>query len=251
LSPELADAIIQAANEIAVGKHDDDFPLLIYQAGNGAHSNVNANEVISNRAIQILGGKLGTNTPVHPDEHCNMNQSINDTFPTVMHLAIVNSLMKELIPGMQTLLDSLNEKVVEFRDIVKVGRTHLMDATPLTLGQEFSGYAAMIHNGLERVKSTLRSVAAIAQGGTAVGTGLNAVKGFAEGMIKELSRVMDFEFIGTRNKFEAIATHDAIVEIHGALNTVACSLMKIANDIRLLGSGPRCGIGEIVHTTCK
>merc|ERR1719204_706439 len=245
LAPDLADAIIQAANEIAGGKHNNEFPLVIYQTGNGAHSNVNANEVISNRAIQILGGKLGSKSPVHPDDHCNMSQSINDTFPTVMHLAVVYSLMKELIPGMQTLLDSLNEKVIEFRDIVKVGRTHLMDATPLTLGQEFSGYAAMMHNGLERVKSTLPSIAAMAQGGTEVGTGLNAVKGFAEGMIKELSRVMDFEFIGTPNKFEARATHDAIVEIHGALNTVACSLMKIANDIRLLGSGPRCGLGEL------
>jgi len=246
LDPDLADAITQAADEIVSGLHDEEFPLVIYQTGNGAQSNMNANEVISNRANQILGGKLGTKIPVHPNDHCNMSQSTNDTFPTVMHIAIVNSLTKELIPGMKTLLYTLSEKVDEFKDIIKVGRTHMMDATPLTLGQEFSGYAAMMENGLDRVKSTLPSIAALAQGGTAVGTGLNAQVGFAEGMVNELSRVMGFEFVSARNKFEALATHDALVEVHGALNNIACSLMKIANDIRMLGSGPRCGIGEII-----
>jgi len=245
LEPSLADAIIQATEEIVAGKHDDEFPLVIYQTGSGTQSNMNANEVISNRANQILGFPLGGKKPVHPNDHCNMGQSSNDTFPTVMHIAIVESLQEFLLPGMETLLKELRAKEVEFSSIIKVGRTHMMDATPLTLGQEFSGYAQMIENGIARVKRTFPRIACLAQGGTAVGTGLNAKVGFAEGVVKELSRITGFPYVTAPNKFEALSGHDAPVEVHGALNTVAVSLMKIANDIRLLGSGPRCGIGEL------
>jgi len=240
-----AKAIIQAANEVVDGIHDDEFPLVTFQTGSGTQSNMNANEVISNRAIQILGGKIGSKSPIHPNDDCNKGQSSNDTFPTVMHIAIMSSLHEELFPGLHALMKALKEKEQEWTDIIKVGRTHWMDATPLTLGQEFSGYRQMIENGIARVERTVPNVSCLAQGGTAVGTGLNAKVGFAEGMVEEISRMTGYSFVTAPNKFEAIAAHDALVEVHGALNTVAVSVMKVANDIRLLGSGPRCGIGEL------
>jgi len=240
-----AKAIIQAANEVIDGKHDVEFPLVIFQTGSGTQTNMNANEVISNRAIQILGGKIGSKIPVHPNDDVNKGQSSNDTFPTVMHIAIMGSLHEELFPGMNTLLKALQDKEDEWKNIIKLGRTHMMDATPLTLGQEFSGYKEMIKNGIARVKRTIPNLSCLAQGGTAVGTGLNAKVGFAEGIVEEISEMTGYKFVSAPNKFEAIAAHDALVEVHGALNTVAVSLMKIANDVRLLGSGPRCGIGEL------
>jgi len=240
-----ARAIIQAADEVVWGKHDDEFPLVTFQTGSGTQTNMNANEVISNRAIQILGGTVGSKKPIHPNDHCNRGQSSNDTFPTVMHIAIMSSLHEELFPGLNSLIVALKEKELLWKDIIKVGRTHMMDATPLTLGQEFSGYAQMMENGRKRVERTIPSISCLAQGGTAVGTGLNAKVGFAEGMVQEISRMTGYSFVTAPNKFEAISAHDALVEVHGALNTIACSLMKVANDIRLLGSGPRCGVGEV------
>jgi len=216
-----AKAIIQAANEVVAGLLDDEFPLVIYQTGSGTQTNMNANEVISNRAIQIPGGQIGSKTPVHPNDDCNKGQSSNDTFPTVMHIAIMKSLHEELIPGMQTLMRALRSKQHEWSDIIKVGRTHLMDATPLTLGQEFSGYAQMIENGIARVKSTVPRLTCLAQGGTAVGTGLNSKVGFAERIVEEISCITGYTFVTAPNKFEAIAAHDAPVEVHGALNTIA------------------------------
>merc|ERR1719410_1952285 len=246
LKPRIADAIIQAATEVANGQLDDEFPLVVYQTGSGTQSNMNANEVISNRAIEILGGKIGTKHPVHPNDHVNRGQSSNDTFPTVMHIAIVTSIHQTLLPGLTALHQALSDKSHEYRDIIKIGRTHLMDATPITLGQEFSGYAKMMENGIARVRSTIPRVSLLAQGGTAVGTGLNAKVGFAEEIATEISRATGYQFKTAPNKFEALSGHDALMEVHGAMNTVACSLMKIANDIRLLGSGPRCGIGELM-----
>lgn len=245
LDPKLSAAIQQAATEVAEGKLDDHFPLVVFQTGSGTQSNMNANEVISNRAIEILGGELGSKSPVHPNDHVNMSQSSNDTFPTVMHIAAVTEINASLIPELTKLRDSLQAKADEFSDIIKIGRTHLQDATPLTLGQEFSGYVEQLTKGIERVEKTLPNLQQLAQGGTAVGTGLNTRKGFDSAIAEEVSRLTGYQFITAPNKFEALAAHDAIVEASGALNTVAVSLYKIANDIRYLGSGPRCGYGEL------
>lgn len=245
LDSKLGEAIIQAAEEVIDGTLIDHFPLSVWQTGSGTQSNMNANEVISNRAIEILGGEIGSKSPVHPNDHVNMGQSSNDTFPTAMHIAAVEQIHHDLIPALETLHAALNEKAEKFADIVKIGRTHLQDATPLTLGQEFSGYTKQVENGIKRVKDTLPRLYQLAQGGTAVGTGINSKKGFAEAFAANVSEITDLPFITAENKFEALAGHDAIVESSGALNVLAVSLMKIANDIRLLGSGPRSGIGEI------
>jgi len=245
LDRKIGDAIIEAAGEVMDGTLNDHFPLVVWQTGSGTQTNMNINEVVSNRAIEILGGTVGSKTPVHPNDHVNMGQSSNDTFPTVMHIAAVEQIHHELIPAMEGLQKALAKKTAEFADIIKIGRTHLQDATPVTLGQEFSGYTMQVKYGLDRVKSCLPRLSQLAQGGTAVGTGLNCKKGFAEAFAKQVSTITGIPFTTAENKFEAMAAHDAIVETSGALNTVACSLMKIANDIRLLGSGPRCGIGEI------
>lgn len=245
LEPKIAEAIKQAATEVAEGKLDDHFPLVVFQTGSGTQSNMNANEVISNRAIEILGGELGSKKPVHPNDHCNMSQSSNDTFPTVMHIAAVTEISKTLLPELVALRDSLHAKAEEFKDIIKIGRTHLQDATPLTLGQEFSGYVQQLTNGIARVEAVLPHLSLLAQGGTAVGTGLNTRKGWDSRIAEEVSKLTGLPFKTAPNKFEALAAHDAIVEASGALNTVAVSLYKIANDIRYLGSGPRCGYGEL------
>lgn len=246
ITKEVGDAICAAAQEIIDGKFDSEFPLVVWQTGSGTQTNMNVNEVISNRAIETLGGSLGSKSPVHPNDHVNYGQSSNDTFPTAMHIAAAEQVNELLLPNLEILYKALEGKVQEFKDIIKVGRTHLQDATPLTLGQEFSGYAVQIKKGIERIKSTLSNVYELAQGGTAVGTGLNAKKGFAEDFAKEVAGITKLPFVSASNKFEALAANDALVELSGALNTVAVSFMKIANDIRLLGSGPRCGIGEII-----
>ncbi|MBB4210513.1 fumarase class II [Rhodothalassium salexigens DSM 2132] len=245
LEPKLGQAIVQAADEVIAGKLDAHFPLVVWQTGSGTQSNMNANEVIANRAIEILGGKLGTKDPVHPNDHCNRSQSSNDTFPTAMHIAAAEEVHRRLIPAMDHLLAALDAKAQAFEGIVKIGRTHLQDATPLTLGQEFSGYAAQMRQGLRRVRAALPALYPLAQGGTAVGTGINAKPGFAETVAQKVAAITGLAFTSADNKFEALAAHDALVEVSGALNTVACSLMKIANDLRLLGSGPRCGLGEL------
>ena len=243
---KIGEAIAAAAEEVIDGSLADHFPLVVWQTGSGTQTNMNANEVISNRAIEMLGGEIGSKSPVHPNDHCNMGQSSNDTFPTVMHIAAVEQIEHELVPSLQHLHAALDGKAKKFADIVKIGRTHLQDATPLTLGQEFSGYACQVAYGIARIRDTLPRLLQLAQGGTAVGTGLNAKQGFAEAFAAEVARITDFPFVSAENKFEALAAHDAIVEASGACNTVAVSLMKIANDVRLLGSGPRCGIGELV-----
>lgn len=245
LDKTLGEAIVSAAKEVASGKLDAHFPLVVWQTGSGTQTNMNANEVISNRAIESLGGEMGSKTPVHPNDHVNMGQSSNDSFPTAMHIAAACEINKQLIPALRSLHFALSKKSVEFAEIIKIGRTHLMDATPLTLGQEFSGYAKQIENGIRRAQSVLPALYELAQGGTAVGTGLNAKKGLAEAFAQEVAEATGLPFVTAPNKFEALATHDAMVETSGMLNTLACSLMKIANDIRLLGSGPRCGIGEL------
>jgi len=245
LDEKLGKAIQQAASEVADGKLDDHFPLVVWQTGSGTQSNMNANEVISNRAIEILGGTKGSKKPVHPNDHVNMSASSNDTFPTVMHISAVLELEQSLIPSLTSLRDALQKKSDEFKDIIKIGRTHLQDATPLTLGQEFSGYTMQLTNGIDRVKDTLPRLRLLAQGGTAVGTGINTFVGFAEGIAEEVTKATGTQFHTAPNKFESLAAHDAIVEAHGALNTLATSLFKIANDIRYLGSGPRCGLGEL------
>lgn len=245
LDPKISDIIQVAATEVLEGKLDDHFPLVVFQTGSGTQSNMNANEVISNRAIELLGGKLGSKTPVHPNDHVNMSQSSNDTFPTVIHIAAVVEIIGKLIPSITALRDALQKKSEEFSDIIKIGRTHLQDATPLTLGQEFSGYVQQLTFGLERISNTLPHLKLLAQGGTAVGTGLNTHKGFDVAVATEISNITGIDFATAPNKFEALAAHDAIVEASGALNTVAVSLNKIANDIRYLGSGPRCGYGEL------
>ncbi len=245
IDAKIGNSIIDAASEVAEGKLNEHFPLSVWQTGSGTQSNMNINEVISNRAIEIMGGEMGNKSPVHPNDHCNMGQSSNDTFPTAMHIAAVEQIHHELIPSLEYLRDALAKKSDEFKDIVKIGRTHLQDATPITLGQEFSGYVAQLTNGIERVKTTLPRLYMLAQGGTAVGTGINSKKGFAEKFASEVANITDLPFITAPNKFEALAAHDAIVEASGAANVLAVSLMKIANDIRLLGSGPRCGLGEI------
>ncbi len=245
LEPELADAIDRAAEEVVQGKLVDHFPLVVWQTGSGTQSNMNANEVISNRSIELLGGQLGSKSPVHPNDHVNRGQSSNDTFPTAMHIAAMEEVHHRLLPGLEHLRNALAAKANEFADIIKIGRTHLQDATPLTLGNEFSGYTQQISYGMERVKQVLPRLAELAQGGTAVGTGLNAKKGFAEAFASEVAKITQLPFVTAPNKFEALAAHDALVELSGALNVLAVSCMKIANDIRLLGSGPRCGLGEL------
>lgn len=245
LDPKLGKAIQQAAAEVASLKLVDHFPLVVWQTGSGTQSNMNANEVISNRAIEILGGEMGSKKPVHPNDHVNMSASSNDTFPTVMHIAAVLEFEEALLPALRALKNALQAKVDQFEQIIKIGRTHLQDATPLTLGQEFSGYVTQLEYGIERVQSALPRLRFLAQGGTAVGTGLNTFKGFAEDIATEVTKMTGHEFKTAPNKFEALAAHDAIVEAHGQLNTLAVSLYKIAQDIRFLGSGPRCGLGEL------
>ncbi len=246
LDPELAEAIIQAAGEVFEGKFDDNFPLVVWQTGSGTQSNMNSNEVIANRAIEILGGVLGSKDPVHPNDHCNMGQSSNDTFPTAMHIATAMTARDVLIPGLEKLHGAMAEKTAAFEKIIKIGRTHTQDATPLTLGQEFSGYTHQIAMGIARINDALGRIYELAQGGTAVGTGLNTKSGWAEAVAGHMADITGLPFVTAPNKFEALAAHDAMVEISGALKTVAASLFKIANDIRLLGSGPRCGLGELV-----
>lgn len=246
LDPRIADAISKAADDVISGKlYNDHFPLIIWQTGSGTQTNMNVNEVIANRAIEILGGELGSKNPVHPNDHVNMSQSSNDTFPTAMHIAVALEIHKVLIPGLEELHKTLKEKADEWKDIIKIGRTHTQDAVPLTLGQEFSGYATQMEYGIKRVRDTLPRLYQLALGGTAVGTGLNTRKGFSEKAVAKIAQLTGLPFIPAPNKFEALAAHDAIVEVHGAFNTVAVSLMKIANDIRFLGSGPRCGLGEL------
>jgi fumarate hydratase, class II len=245
LDKTIGEAIIKAATEVAEGKLDVHFPLVVWQTGSGTQTNMNVNEVISNRAIEAMGGVMGSKKPVHPNDHVNMGQSSNDSFPTAMHIAAAVEIKTKLIPALKHLHSALDAKAKAFNDIIKIGRTHLMDATPLTLGQEFSGYAKQIENGIRRAEGVLPALYELAQGGTAVGTGLNAKKGFAEAFAKEVAAVTKLPFVTAPNKFEALATHDAMVEASGMLNVLAVSLMKIANDIRLLGSGPRCGIGEL------
>jgi fumarate hydratase class II len=239
-------AIIQAASEVAAGKFDDNFPLVVWQTGSGTQSNMNANEVIANRAIEIMGGEIGSKNPVHPNDHCNMGQSSNDTFPTAMHVATAMTARDVLLPGLEKLHAGLQAKVEEFEGIIKIGRTHTQDATPLTLSQEFSGYTHQVAMGLTRVKDALGRIYELAQGGTAVGTGLNTPKGWDVQVAKNMAEITGLPFVTAPNKFEALAAHDAMVEMSGALKTVAASLFKIANDIRLLGSGPRCGLGELI-----
>jgi len=239
-------AIVQAASEVVAGKFDDNFPLVVWQTGSGTQSNMNANEVIANRAIEILGGVIGSKDPVHPNDHCNMGQSSNDTFPTAMHIAAAMSVRDVLLPGLDKLAAGLEAKSAEFRDIIKIGRTHTQDATPLTLGQEFSGYAHQIRQGIARIEAALPGIYELAQGGTAVGTGLNTDKGWAETVAANMARITGLPFVTAPNKFEALAAHDAMVFLSGALATVAGAMYKIANDIRFLGSGPRSGLGELI-----
>ncbi|WP_417248736.1 class II fumarate hydratase [Celeribacter sp.] len=246
MEAEIADAVIAAAGEVIEGKFDDNFPLVVWQTGSGTQSNMNANEVISNRAIEMLGGEMGSKSPVHPNDHCNMGQSSNDTFPTAMHVAIAMQARDVLLPGLNKLAAELEKKSEAFKDIIKIGRTHTQDATPLTLGQEFGGYAHQVRKGIERVEANLGDIYELAQGGTAVGTGLNTKKGWAEKVAANMAEITDLPFVTAPNKFEALAAHDAMVQFSGALKTVAASLFKIANDIRLLGSGPRCGLGELI-----
>ena len=246
LDAKLGKAIVQAASEVVAGEFDDNFPLVVWQTGSGTQSNMNANEVIANRAIEILGGTIGSKDPVHPNDHCNMGQSSNDTFPTAMHIATATTAHNVLLPGLAKLHFALETKVKEFDGIIKIGRTHTMDATPLTLSQEFSGYAHQVAMGIERVKGALGHIYELAQGGTAVGTGLNTRPGWAETVAANMAEITGLPFVTAPNKFEALAAHDAMVEMSGSLKTVAASVFKIANDIRLLGSGPRCGLGELM-----
>ena len=245
LDPKIGETIVAAANEVIEGKLDDHFPLAVWQTGSGTQSNMNANEVISNRAIEMLGGEMGSKKPVHPNDHVNMSQSSNDTYPTAMHIAAAEEITHRLLPALQTLRNALNDKANAWKAIIKIGRTHTQDATPLTLGQEFSGYTQQVENGIARIESTLPMVMQLAQGGTAVGTGLNAPVGFAEAVAAKIAQITGLKFTSAPNKFEALAAHDAMVFSHGAMNTVAVSLFKIANDIRFLGSGPRSGLGEL------
>ncbi len=245
LDARLGEAIVAAAREVIDGTLADQFPLVVWQTGSGTQSNMNANEVIASRANEILTGQRGGKDPVHPNDHCNMGQSSNDTFPTAMHIAAAIEVIDHLIPALKKLHGALDAKAQEFADIIKIGRTHLQDATPMTLGQEFSGYAKQIEYGIARVETTLPRVLELAQGGTAVGTGINAKVGFAEGFAAQVAAATGHPFVTAPNKFEALAAHDTMVEISGALNTLAVSCMKIANDIRLLASGPRSGLGEL------
>ncbi|PRP79887.1 hypothetical protein PROFUN_12376 [Planoprotostelium fungivorum] len=246
LDQKVGNAIIQAADEVVSGKYDSHFPLVIWQTGSGTQTNMNVNEVISNRAIEILGGVVGSKKPVHPNDHVNMSQSSNDSFPTAMHIAAVVEVQKVLLPGLRSLHKALLDKQKAFSHIIKIGRTHLQDATPLTLGQEFSGYATQVEYAIERINQSLPRVLKLAQGGTAVGTGLNTRAGFDSRVAAEIAKITGQPFETASNKFEALAAHDALVQLSGSLNTTAVSLMKVANDIRLLGSGPRCGLGELL-----
>ena len=245
LDERIGQAVVKAAQEVAEGKLSDHFPLVVWQTGSGTQSNMNSNEVIANRAIEILGGKRGDKTLVHPNDHVNRSMSSNDTFPTVMHIAAATEINHSLVPKLEGLLEALRQKSQDFKDIIKIGRTHTQDATPLTLGQEFSGYAMQVEYGIDRVRDTLPRLYQLAQGGTAVGTGLNTRKGFDVAVAAAVAEETGLPFVTAPNKFEALAAHDAIVECSGALNTIAVSLMKVANDIRFLGSGPRCGLGEL------
>jgi len=244
LDTNISNYIVAAAEEVHAGHLDAHFPLAIWQTGSGTQSNMNVNEVISNRAIEMMGGTLGSKA-VHPNDHVNMSQSSNCTYPTAMHIAIGTQITAELLPALQQLQTALEAKQIEFQHIVKIGRTHMMDAVPLTLGQEFSGYVAQVKNGIRRINQALPSLWQLALGGTAVGTGLNTRIGFAEKAAAEIAKFTQLPFVTAPNKFEALAAHDAVVEVHGQLNTVAVSLMKIANDLRFLGSGPRSGLGEL------
>ncbi len=246
LTKKISKSIIKAANEIINGKLDDHFPLKVWQTGSGTQTNMNVNEVIANRAIEILGGKKGSKKPVHPNDHVNKSQSTNDVFPTAMHIAIALKTRKKLLPSLNLLNKSLKKKVNEFNKIIKIGRTHLQDATPLTLGQEFSGYQSQVEDSIKRIEYSLNEIYYLAQGGTAVGTGINSKKNFDKKIINEIAKITKLPFKPTKNKFAALAAHDAIVNYSGALNTSAVSLMKIANDIRFLGSGPRAGYGELI-----
>ncbi|WP_347310058.1 class II fumarate hydratase [Defluviimonas sp. SAOS-178_SWC] len=246
LDPAIGKAMVQAASEVVAGRFDDNFPLVVWQTGSGTQSNMNANEVISNRAIEILGGAMGSKKPVHPNDHVNMGQSSNDTFPTAMHVAIGMMARDVLLPGLEKLHGALVAKSEAFKDIIKIGRTHTQDATPLTLGQEFSGYAKQVENGIKRVEMCLPAIYELAQGGTAVGTGLNTRKGWDTAIAAQIAEITSLPFVTAPNKFEALAAHDAMVMFSGALKTVAASLFKIANDLRLLGSGPRSGLGELI-----
>jgi fumarate hydratase class II len=242
----IGEAVIQAAGEVIEGKFDDNFPLVVWQTGSGTQSNMNANEVIANRAIEILGGVIGSKDPVHPNDHCNMGQSSNDTFPTAMHIATAMSVRDVLLPGLEKLAAGLEAKRDDFKDIIKIGRTHTQDATPLTLGQEFSGYAQMIRNGIERIKLAMPGIYELAQGGTAVGTGLNTRPGWGEEVAANMAEITGLPFVTAPNKFEALSAHDAMVFLSGAIATTAGAAYKIANDIRFLGSGPRSGLGELI-----
>ena len=246
LDEDRGKAIVEAAGEVFEGKFDDNFPLVVWQTGSGTQSNMNANEVIANRAIELMGGTIGSKDPVHPNDHCNMGQSSNDTFPTAMHIATAMTARDVLLPGLEKLHGALQKKVEEFDGIIKIGRTHTQDATPLTLSQEFSGYTHQVAMSIARVRDALGRIYELAQGGTAVGTGLNTQKGWAETVAHNMAEITGLPFVTAPNKFEALAAHDAMVEISGALKTVSASLFKIANDIRLLGSGPRCGLGELI-----
>ena len=246
ISPKISNAIVKASNEVISGKLNDHFPLKVWQTGSGTQTNMNVNEVIANRAIEILGGKKGTKKPVHPNDHVNKSQSTNDVFPTAMHIAIALETKNKLIPSLELLNKELKKKVNKFKRIIKIGRTHLQDATPLSLGQEFSGYQSQLEDCILRIKNALNEIYSLAQGGTAVGTGINSKKGFDKKIIKEIKKITKLPFKPTKNKFAALAAHDEIVNFSGTLNTAAVCLMKIANDIRFLGSGPRAGYGEII-----
>jgi len=239
-------AIVEAALEVIAGKLDDHFPLVVWQTGSGTQSNMNANEVIANRAIELLGGTIGSKDPIHPNDHCNMGQSSNDTFPTAMHIATASTAHNTLVPNLRKLVDAIDVKIVEFEGIIKIGRTHTQDATPLTLSQEFSGYRHQVQKGIDRIEKSLEDIYELAQGGTAVGTGLNTSVGWDTTVAKYIAEETKLPFVSAPNKFEALASHDAMVEMSGSLKTLAAGLFKIANDIRFLGSGPRCGLGELI-----
>ena len=239
-------AIVEAASEVIEGKLDDHFPLVVWQTGSGTQSNMNANEVIANRAIELLGGTIGSKDPIHPNDHCNMGQSSNDTFPTAMHIATASTAHNTLVPNLRKLVDAIDVKIVEFEGIIKIGRTHTQVATPLTLSQEFSGYRHQVQKGIDRIEKSLEDIYELAQGGTAVGTGLNTSVGWDTKVAKYIADETKLPFVSAPNKFEALASHDAMVEMSGSLKTLAASLFKIANDIRFLGSGPRCGLGELI-----
>ena len=246
LDKKISQAIVKASDEVIKGRFDDNFPLRVWQTGSGTQTNMNVNEVIANRAIQILGGKLGSKKPVHPNDHVNKSQSTNDTYPSAIHIASAIDVNKRLLPALKTLEKELGNKVIKFKNIVKIGRTHLQDATPLTLGQEFSGYQMQIKNCIKRIEIALKEIYFLAQGGTAVGTGINSKKGFDRKIALEIKKITKLPFKTAPNKFEALASHEPIVNLSGTLNTLAVALMKITNDIRLLGSGPRAGFGELI-----